>query len=37
MGLVDGRVVRGGPWLTYGNIGVFHPSLFRGDRARDAA
>jgi len=26
----EGRVVRGGPRLTYGNIGVFHPSLFHG-------
>ena len=30
MGLVDGRVTRAGPRLTYGNIGVFHPALFRG-------
>lgn len=29
MGLAQGRVVRGGPRLTYGNISVFHPSLFR--------
>jgi MurNAc alpha-1-phosphate uridylyltransferase len=29
MGLADGRVTREGPRLTYGNIGVFHPRLFR--------
>jgi MurNAc alpha-1-phosphate uridylyltransferase len=29
MGLADGRITRGGPRLTYGNIGVFHPGLFR--------
>ena len=29
MGLADGRVTREGPRLTYGNISVFHPSLFR--------
>lgn len=29
MALVEGRVRRVGPMLTYGNIGVFHPSLFR--------
>ena len=29
MGLEGGRVVRGGPRLTYANIAVFHPSLFR--------
>ena len=29
MGLAGGRVTRAGPKLTYGNIGVFHPSLFR--------
>jgi N-acetyl-alpha-D-muramate 1-phosphate uridylyltransferase len=29
MGLAAGRVRRGGPLLTYGNIGVFHPTLFR--------
>jgi MurNAc alpha-1-phosphate uridylyltransferase len=30
MGLVDGRIVRGGPRLTYASIGIYHPSLFRG-------
>ncbi len=29
MGLADGRVTRAGPHLTYGNIGVFHPAIFR--------
>jgi MurNAc alpha-1-phosphate uridylyltransferase len=29
MGLAEGRITRGGPCLTYGNIGVFHPALFR--------
>ena len=29
MGLDGGRVTRGGPRLTYGNIAVFHPALFR--------
>jgi MurNAc alpha-1-phosphate uridylyltransferase len=29
MGLAEGRVSRGGPRLTYGNIAVFHPQLFR--------
>ena len=29
MGLRDGRVTRGEPWLTYGNIAVFHPDVFR--------
>jgi MurNAc alpha-1-phosphate uridylyltransferase len=29
MGVRDGRIVRDGPRLTYANIGVFHPSLFR--------
>ncbi|HXF80229.1 MAG TPA: nucleotidyltransferase family protein [Usitatibacter sp.] len=29
MGVAGGRIVRGGPRLTYGNIGAFHPSLFR--------
>lgn len=29
MGLADGRVTRAGPRLTYGNIAVFHPQLFR--------
>ena len=28
MGLEQGRVTRSGPQLTYGNIAVFHPSLF---------
>lgn len=28
MGLDGGRVTRGGPRLTYGNIAVYHPSLF---------
>lgn len=28
MGLVDGRIVRGGTRLTYASIGVYHPSLF---------
>ena len=28
MGLDGARVTRGGPRLTYGNIAVFHPSLF---------
>jgi MurNAc alpha-1-phosphate uridylyltransferase len=30
MGLETGRVVRGGPTLTYANISVFHPALFEG-------
>jgi MurNAc alpha-1-phosphate uridylyltransferase len=30
MGIVDGRVARTAPRLTYGNIAVFHPELFRG-------
>ncbi len=30
MGLVDGRVSRGGERLTYANISVFHPALFAG-------
>ena len=30
MGLEDGRVTRGGIRLTYGNIAVYHPSLFAG-------
>ncbi|HEY2628175.1 MAG TPA: nucleotidyltransferase family protein [Usitatibacter sp.] len=30
MGLVDGRIVRGGPRLTYASIGVYHPVLFGG-------
>ena len=29
MGLAGDRVVRGGLQLTYGNIALFHPSLFR--------
>jgi N-acetyl-alpha-D-muramate 1-phosphate uridylyltransferase len=29
MGLDAGRVTRGGPRLTYGNIAVFHPEMFR--------
>lgn len=29
MGIANGRVTRGEPRLTYGNIAVFHPSLFR--------
>jgi len=29
MGLAHGRITREGPRLTYGNIAVFHPSLFR--------
>jgi MurNAc alpha-1-phosphate uridylyltransferase len=29
MGLAGGDVTREGPHLTYGNIAVFHPSLFR--------
>jgi MurNAc alpha-1-phosphate uridylyltransferase len=29
MGVEGGRIVRGATRLTYGNIGVFHPSLFR--------
>ena len=29
MGLAEGRITREGPRLTYGNIGVFHPALFR--------
>ena len=30
MGLVEGRVRKDGPKLTYGNIAVFHPALFEG-------
>lgn len=30
MGLAGGRITREAPWLTYGNIGVFHPQPFRG-------
>jgi len=29
MGVESGRIVRDGPRLTYGNIAVFHPSIFR--------
>jgi MurNAc alpha-1-phosphate uridylyltransferase len=29
MGLDAGRVTRGGPRLTYGNISLFHPAIFR--------
>lgn len=29
MALIEGRVRQGEPGLTYGNISVFHPSLFR--------
>lgn len=29
MGLDGGRVTRGGPRLTYGNISLFHPAIFR--------
>jgi N-acetyl-alpha-D-muramate 1-phosphate uridylyltransferase len=29
MGLDEGRVIRGGAKLTYGNIAVFHPEIFR--------
>jgi MurNAc alpha-1-phosphate uridylyltransferase len=29
MGLAAGRITRSGPKLTYGNIAVFHPALFR--------
>ena len=30
MGLADGIVTRARPWLTYGNIAVWHPALFSG-------
>ena len=30
MGIAGGRVIRGGPKLTYGNISVFHPRIFDG-------
>jgi N-acetyl-alpha-D-muramate 1-phosphate uridylyltransferase len=30
MGLAAGRITRSKPWLTYGNIALFHPSLFAG-------
>jgi MurNAc alpha-1-phosphate uridylyltransferase len=36
MGLREGRVTRDGPALTYGNIAVFHPAIFR-DLAPGAA
>ena len=29
MGLRDGRITRDKPWLTYGNIALFHPAIFR--------
>ena len=29
MGLAEGRITRGGPRLTYGNVAVFHPLMFR--------
>jgi MurNAc alpha-1-phosphate uridylyltransferase len=29
MGVRDGRIARGVERLTYGNIGVFHPAMFR--------
>jgi MurNAc alpha-1-phosphate uridylyltransferase len=29
MALAGGRIARDGPKLTYGNIGVFHPRMFR--------
>ena len=29
MGLLEGRITRAGPRLTYGNIAVFHPAIFR--------
>lgn len=32
MALVDGRVREGAPGLTYGNISIFHPVLFRDVR-----
>ena len=28
MGLAQGRITRAKPWLTYGNIAVFHPAVF---------
>lgn len=28
MGLAAGRITRAKPWLTYGNIAVFHPAVF---------
>ena len=30
MGLAQGRVTRSGPRLTYANIAVYHPAIFRG-------
>ena len=36
MGLAEGRITRAKPWLTYGNIAVFHPQLF-SSIARGAA
>lgn len=30
MGLAHGRVTRSGPRLTYANIAVYHPAIFRG-------
>jgi MurNAc alpha-1-phosphate uridylyltransferase len=30
MGLAGGLITRAKPWLTYGNIAVFHPDAFRG-------
>jgi len=29
MGLRGGQVTRAEPWLTYGNIALFHPAIFR--------
>ncbi len=29
MGLAGGRITRSGPTLTYGNIAIYHPALFR--------
>ena len=29
MGLRDARITRDKPWLTYGNIALFHPAIFR--------
>lgn len=36
MGLRDGRITRGRPWLTYANIGIFAPELFAGLAPRRA-
>jgi MurNAc alpha-1-phosphate uridylyltransferase len=33
MGIANGRVIRDGPKLTYGNISVFHPRMFQGIEA----